>query len=72
MAKSKIEMSVEGMTGDGVVRGIETGLSEVKGVEYAHVNLGAGKIRVEFDDSVTSADQLIGTVEQMGFHVLQM
>lgn len=72
MAKSKIEMSVQGMTGDGVVRSIETGLSGVQGVEYTHVNLGAGKVTVEYDDSLTSADQLIGTVEQMGFHVLQI
>jgi copper chaperone CopZ len=55
-----------------VVRSIETGLSEVKGVEYAHVNLGAGKIHVEFDDSVTTADQLIGTVERLGFSVEQL
>jgi copper chaperone CopZ len=72
MAKSKIEMSVEGMTGEGVVRSIETSLSGVKGVDYAHVNLGAGKISVEFDDSVASADQLIGAVEQLGFQVLQL
>jgi copper chaperone CopZ len=72
MAKSKIEMRVDDMSGDGVVRGIETSLSGVKGVEYAHVNLGAGKINVEFDDSITTADQLIGTVERLGFSVLQV
>jgi copper chaperone CopZ len=72
MAKSKIEMSVQGMTGEGVVRNIETSLSAIKGVEYAHVNLGAGKIMVEFDDSIATADQLMDTVERLGFHVAQM
>jgi copper chaperone CopZ len=72
MAKSKIEMGVEGMAGEGVVRSIETALSGVQGVDYAHVNLGAGKIAVEFDDAVASADQLIGTVERLGFSVRQL
>ncbi|MDQ1471680.1 MAG: Heavy-metal-associated domain [Bryobacterales bacterium] len=72
MAKSKIEMSVPDMSGDGVVRNIETSLSGVRGVEYAHVNLGAGKITVEYDDAVATADQLIGTVKQLGFDVLQV
>jgi copper chaperone CopZ len=72
MAKSKIEMSVEGMTGDGVCRCIETGLSEITGVEYVHVNLGAAKVMVKFDDAIATADQLMSTVERLGFHVSQI
>ena len=72
MAKSKIELSVQGMTGDGVVRNIEADLGGVDGVEYVHVNLGASKITVDYDDSVTNAEQLIGTVEHLGFNVIQL
>ena len=72
MAKSKIELSVQGMTGDGVVRNIEANLGGVNGVEYVHVNLGAAKITVDYDDSVTNAEQLIGTVERLGFSVVQL
>jgi copper chaperone CopZ len=72
MAKSKIELSVQGMTGDGVVRNIEANLSGVNGVEYVHVNLGAAKITVDYDDSVTNAEQLIGTVERLGFNAVQL
>jgi len=68
MAKAKIELQVEGMTCQGCVRSIETKLSGVKGVEYAHVNLGAGKATVEFDDAIVNVENLIGAVEQIGFH----
>jgi copper chaperone len=71
MAKAKVELKVEGMTCQGCVRSIETKLAGVSGVEYAHVNLGAGIATVEFDDSRTDAAKLIGAVEQIGFEARQ-
>ena len=71
MAKAKIELHVEGMTCPGCVRSIETKLSGVRGVEYAHVNLGAQTAAVEYDDSIVDAGKLIGAVEQIGFHASQ-
>ncbi|HVW86589.1 MAG TPA: heavy metal-associated domain-containing protein [Bryobacteraceae bacterium] len=68
MAKTKVELQVQGMTCQGCVRSIETKLSTISGVEYAHVNLGAGKATVEFDDDRANPDQLIGAIEQIGFH----
>lgn len=68
MAKTKLEMQVEGMTCQGCVRSIEMKLSRVDGVEYAHVNLGAGRATVEYDDARTSRAALIAAVEQIGFH----
>lgn len=67
MAKTKIEMSIAGMTCQGCVRTIEKKLSAVQGVDYAHVNLGAGKATVEFDDAATTPDELITAVQQIGF-----
>ena len=60
MAKAKVELKVDGMTCQGCVRSIEKKLSGVAGVEYAHVNLGAGLATVEYDDTRTNAQQLIG------------
>jgi copper chaperone CopZ len=71
MPKAKVELKLEGMTCQGCVRSIELKLSKVPGVEYAHVNLGAGKATVEYDDSLTGVDHLIGAVEQIGFHAAQ-
>jgi copper ion binding protein len=69
MAKSNVELQVEGMTCQGCVRSIEMKLSKVPGVESAHVNLSEGKATVEYDDSRANVDQLIGAVEQIGFRV---
>jgi copper chaperone CopZ len=71
MAKAKVELKVDGMTCQGCVRSIEKKLSGVAGVEYAHVNLGAGLATVEYDDTRTNAQQLIGAVETIGFQAAQ-
>jgi len=71
MAKAKLEMQVEGMTCQGCVRSVEKKLSGVHGVEYAHVNLGAGRVTVEFDDAQTNPQTLLSAVEQIGFHASQ-
>jgi copper chaperone CopZ len=55
------------MTCEGCVRSIEKKLSSVKGVEYAHVNLGAGKATIECDDAHAKSEDLIAAVEQIGF-----
>ena len=71
MAKSTLELKVEGMTCDGCVRSVERKLLKVAGVESARVNLGTGKAIVEFDDSRARVDQLIAAVEQIGYHASQ-
>jgi copper ion binding protein len=68
MAKTKIEIKVEGMTCQGCVRSIEKKLSTVDGVEYAHVNLGSGKAVVEYDDTRVDPSKLISAVDEIGFH----
>jgi copper chaperone CopZ len=72
MAKSNIELLVSGMTCQGCVRSVEMKLSKVPGVESARVDLGAGKATVEYDDSRVKIDQLIGAVEQIGYHAAEV
>jgi copper chaperone len=67
MAKSNIEIKVEGMTCGGCVRSVEKKLSNVAGVASVRVNLEAGKATVEYDDSRARVDQLLAAVEQIGF-----
>lgn len=67
MAKTKVELCIGGMTCQGCVRTVENKLSAVDGVDYAHVNLGAGKAVVEYDDARCRPDELIQAVEQVGF-----
>jgi copper chaperone CopZ len=68
MPKSRLELTVEGMTCQGCVRSIEKKLSSVAGVESARVDLGTGKATIEYDDSRAQVDRLIAVVEQIGYH----
>jgi Cu+-exporting ATPase len=71
MATAKVDLDVEGMTCDACVRAIERKLSRVEGVASARVNLETGRATVEFDDARARADQLIGAVEQIGYHAVR-
>jgi copper chaperone CopZ len=71
MARSTLELKVEGMSCAACVRSIEKKLSRVAGVASARVNLETGRALVEYDDSRARADQLIGAVEQIGFHAIR-
>ena len=68
MAQKTVELNVQGMTCDGCVRSVTKKLSGVAGVASAAVDLAAGKATVVFDDARVGAPQLIGAVEQIGFH----
>jgi copper chaperone CopZ len=67
MAKSRVELKVQGMTCQGCVRSVQRRLSKVTGVECAHVDLDAGTATVEYDDSLADSGQLVRAVEQIGY-----
>jgi copper chaperone CopZ len=71
MPKSKAEFKVDGMSCEGCVRSIELKLCAVPGVSYAHVNLGAGAVTVEYEDSQATPEKLIAAVQQIGFEATQ-
>jgi len=66
MAKAKAELRVSGLAKPGLVRSVEESLSGVEGVEYIHVNLGAGRVTIEYDDSVTKVEAFITLVNRVG------
>jgi len=76
MAKVRVDLHVEGMTCDACVRVIERKLARVQGVNSARVNLETGHALVEYDDAgfgdaQARTDQLIGAVEQIGYHAVR-
>jgi len=71
MEPSTIELKVEGMSCDACVRAIERKLTRVAGVSSAKVNLGTGRAVVEYDETRAQPEQLIGAVEQIGYHALR-
>jgi len=71
MAKSTTELKIGGMSCQSCVRSVEMKLAKVAGVESAHVDLGAGRATVEYDDSRADVGKLIAAVQQIGFEAAQ-
>ena len=71
MAKAKAELEVAGLAGQGLCRGMEELLSAIEGVEYVHVNLGAAKVTINYDDSLTGVEALTAAVKRAGYRVAQ-
>lgn len=64
---STVELKVSGMTCEGCALGVRTALLETPGVASASVDFEAGRARVQFDASKTSAEQLIEAINKAGF-----
>jgi Cu+-exporting ATPase len=71
MARMTVNLQVEGMTCHACVRAVERKLSRVDGVASARVSLDTGRATIEYDDARAKAGQLIGAVEQIGYHAVR-
>jgi copper chaperone CopZ len=60
-------LKVSGMTCQHCVRSVTQALESQQGVARADVDLQAGRARIEYDDSVTSPDQLANAVMDEGY-----
>ena len=67
MPKATTELRVTGLARPGLVSGLEEMLSAIPGVQYAHVNLGAEKVTINYEDSVTGVEPLIAAISRAGF-----
>ncbi|MEI7725560.1 MAG: heavy metal translocating P-type ATPase [Bacteroidota bacterium] len=61
---------VDGMSCASCAGSIQTMLSAQKGVSAASVNLASEQVMVEYDPSVISLDQIIKTVDDLGFKII--
>jgi len=69
MARTTLEVPIEGMTCASCVRRVERALARVAGVETASVNLATESARVAFDPSAATLAQLRAAVERAGYRV---
>lgn len=65
--QQRIQLSVSGMHCSSCALIIERTLSKVAGVKEAHVNFGAEKASVVYEESVTKKGDLLGAVEKAGY-----
>ena len=62
-------LKVTGMTCGGCVSKVTKALQPVPGVSDAKVSLQAGEATVQFDEQVTSSEQLRSAVQRAGYGV---
>ncbi len=67
----EISLKVNGMTCAMCVKTIETALRELQGVKDARVNLGTETVLVSFDESEVGLNQIIRTIEDVGYTVVR-
>ena len=67
-----VEFTVSGMTCSMCAQSITRALESAQGVERSTVTLSTNQAKVEFDSSITSADALKETIEDVGYDVVEM
>lgn len=66
----KAVLTMEPFTCPSCIKKIEGTLLKVDGVKQAKVLFNAGKVRIEFDSSVTNVDALADVATRLGYPVL--
>lgn len=67
---SKAEFQLEPLTCPSCIKKIETTISKTAGVESARVLFNSSKVKTEFDEKQTGADELKGIIVRLGYPVL--
>lgn len=62
-----VDLTVEGMTCESCVQGIEHALGKMEGVASCKVDLEAGKATVEYREGEVEPEQLAATVDKLGY-----
>lgn len=65
----KAVLQLETLTCPTCIKKIETALSKMNGVADVKVLFNASKAKVDFEETVVSADDLQQTVEKLGYEV---
>ncbi|ARK25094.1 heavy metal-binding protein [Sporosarcina sp. P37] len=66
----KVVFLMEPFSCPSCIKKIEGALSRAKGVQQVKVLFHSSKIRVEFDESIITADDLQALIENLGYPVL--
>lgn len=67
---TKVVYTMEPFTCPSCVRKIENTVNKVDGVQEVQVMFNSGRVRVEFDETATTADHIQDTITKLGYTVL--
>lgn len=61
---------VQGMSCNHCVNSIEKSVGNLKGISSVNVNLNSGEVVVDFDQTLTTLDQIKETIEEQGYDIV--
>lgn len=61
---------VQGMSCNHCVNSIEKSVGNLKGISSVKVNLNSGEVAVDFDNAITTLDQIKETIEEQGYDIV--
>ncbi|NLC25903.1 MAG: heavy-metal-associated domain-containing protein [Fastidiosipila sp.] len=61
---------IEGMTCPTCVMKIEKALKKTKGIDEFEVLYNSGRVKVTYDEDITSTEDIKATIEQLGYRVV--
>lgn len=67
----KIQFKITGMHCSSCAMNIEGELEELQGVKQANVHFAKQTTQIEYDETQISSQQLITTIEKLGYQVYQ-
>ncbi|MEK5069700.1 copper chaperone CopZ [Sporosarcina sp. FSL K6-1508] len=63
-------VKVQGMSCNHCVNSIETSVGNLSGVSSVKVDLGSGEVSLEYDNQVTTLEQIKETIEEQGYDIV--
>ncbi|UXR33517.1 heavy-metal-associated domain-containing protein [Staphylococcus simulans] len=68
----QLKLQLETLTCPTCIKKIEGALHKTEGVESAKVLFNSSKVKVKYEDTIISSEQISETIEQLGYSVLQV
>ena len=68
----QLKLQLETLTCPTCIKKIEGALNKTEGVESAKVLFNSSKVKVKYEDTIISSEQISETREQLGYSVLQV
>ncbi|TDM02499.1 copper chaperone CopZ [Macrococcus carouselicus] len=63
-------LDVRGMTCQHCVNAVETSVGALDGVDNVNVDLDNGKVKVDYDDSKATVENIRDAIEEQGYEVI--
>ncbi|MHD0397102.1 heavy-metal-associated domain-containing protein [Staphylococcus simulans] len=68
----QLKLHLETLTCPTCIKKIEGALNKTEGIASAKVLFNSSKVKVKYDDTIISSEQINETIEQLGYSIIQV